>query len=202
MRNGASRSKMQGIEGTASGYGTGRHGREVGTRFSLRRAHHCHHGRRRLRSNRCAATDGDDDSSPDAMIFYVAHGAAGACGPGCADWIAAEGTVQWDTHKRLIAILDRQGGRKLPVVIHARATPISTSRSVSAASCVTAASTPRSASPTSLPATTGATRIVCAQASGRAARRHAQHLGSALRYRLRVDVGRRRPSQRPAGARG
>jgi len=57
-------------------------------------------------------------SPPDAMIFYVAHAAAGACGQGCSDWIAAEGTVQWDTHKRLIAILDRQAGRKLPVVIH------------------------------------------------------------------------------------
>ena len=55
---------------------------------------------------------------PDAMIFYVAHGAPGACGPGCSEWIAAEGIVQWDTHKRLIAILDRQAGRKLPVVIH------------------------------------------------------------------------------------
>jgi hypothetical protein len=59
-------------------------------------------------------------SPPDAMIFYVAHGAAGACGQGCSDWIAAEGTIQWDTHKRLIAILDRQAGRKLPVVIHSR----------------------------------------------------------------------------------
>jgi hypothetical protein len=59
-------------------------------------------------------------SPPDAMIFYVAHGATGACGPGCSDWIAAEGTVQWDTHKRLIAILDRQAERKLPVVIHSR----------------------------------------------------------------------------------
>jgi hypothetical protein len=37
---------------------------------------------------------------------------------GCSDWIAAEGIVQWDTHKRLIAILDRQAGRKLPVIIH------------------------------------------------------------------------------------
>jgi hypothetical protein len=52
------------------------------------------------------------------MIFYVAHGAQNACGPGCSDWIAAEGTVQWDTHKRLFSILDRQAGRKLPVVIH------------------------------------------------------------------------------------
>jgi hypothetical protein len=58
-------------------------------------------------------------SPPDAMIFYVAHGAPGACGQGCSDWIAAEGTVQWDTHKRLIAILDRNTGRRLPVVIHA-----------------------------------------------------------------------------------
>jgi hypothetical protein len=57
-------------------------------------------------------------SPPDAMIFYVAHGAPGACGEGCSEWIAAEGTVQWDTFKRLLAILDRQAGRKLPVVIH------------------------------------------------------------------------------------
>ena len=57
-------------------------------------------------------------SPPDAMIFYVARGAVGACGPGCSEWIVAEGTVQWDTHKRLINILDRQAGRKLPVVIH------------------------------------------------------------------------------------
>src|SRR4051812_43485887 len=51
------------------------------------------------------------------MIFYVARGAA-ACGQNCSEWIAAEGTVQWDTHKRLLNILDRQAGRKLPVVIH------------------------------------------------------------------------------------
>lgn len=55
---------------------------------------------------------------PGAMIFYVAHGAADACGPGCAEWIAAEGTIEWDTLKRLIAILDRQAPRKLPIVIH------------------------------------------------------------------------------------
>jgi len=62
---------------------------------------------------------GGVNSSPDAMIFYVAHGADGACGRGCSDWIAAEGAVQWDTYKRLINILDRQQGRKLPLVIHA-----------------------------------------------------------------------------------
>ena len=62
---------------------------------------------------------GDFGSPPDAMIFYIAHGAADACGQGCSDWIAAEGTVQWDSYKRLIAILDRQAGHKLPVIIHA-----------------------------------------------------------------------------------
>ncbi|WP_456827570.1 hypothetical protein [Bradyrhizobium sp. USDA 4518] len=54
------------------------------------------------------------------MIFYVAHGAPDACGPGCSNWIAAEGAVQWDTYKRLLAILDRQNGRKLPVVINVK----------------------------------------------------------------------------------
>jgi len=58
-------------------------------------------------------------SPADAMIFYVARGAPGPCGQNCSEWIAAEGTVQWDTHKRLIAILDREAGRKLPVIIHA-----------------------------------------------------------------------------------
>ncbi|WP_316395060.1 hypothetical protein [Bradyrhizobium sp. 33ap4] len=63
---------------------------------------------------------GGVNSAPGAMIFYVAHGAPDACGPGCSNWIAAEGAVQWDTYKRLLAILDRQNGRKLPVVINVK----------------------------------------------------------------------------------
>lgn len=59
-------------------------------------------------------------SPPDAMIFYVAHGQPDACGPGCSDWIAAEGTIQFDSYKRLIAVLDRLTGRKLPLVVHSR----------------------------------------------------------------------------------
>jgi hypothetical protein len=60
-------------------------------------------------------------SSPaDAMIFYLANGAAGACGPNCSEWIAAEGAVQWDTFKRLLALLDRLGTRKLPVILNVR----------------------------------------------------------------------------------
>ncbi|MGZ3410077.1 MAG: hypothetical protein ACXWJW_02905 [Xanthobacteraceae bacterium] len=56
-------------------------------------------------------------SPADAMIFYIAYGAAGACGQDCSEWVAAEGTVQWDTHKRLFALLDRTL-QKLPVMIH------------------------------------------------------------------------------------
>jgi hypothetical protein len=33
-------------------------------------------------------------SPPDAMIFYLAHGRDGACGPNCSEWIAAEGVVE------------------------------------------------------------------------------------------------------------
>jgi hypothetical protein len=46
-----------------------------------------------------------------------AHGPGGTCGQNCSEWTAAEGRVHWDTHKRLLALLDRVGGRKPPVFI-------------------------------------------------------------------------------------
>ncbi len=58
-------------------------------------------------------------SSPEgAMIFYLAHGQDGDCGTNCSDWIAAEGTVEWDTFKRLFAFLERFSDRKMPVVLN------------------------------------------------------------------------------------
>jgi hypothetical protein len=57
-------------------------------------------------------------SPADAMIFYPAHGAEGACGQNCSEWIAAEGIVEWDTFKRLFAFAARFGERKLPVVLN------------------------------------------------------------------------------------
>ena len=53
----------------------------------------------------------------EAMIFYVVRSSADACGTGCSEWIAAEGVVQWDTYKRLLTLLDRHRGQKLPVVL-------------------------------------------------------------------------------------
>jgi hypothetical protein len=57
-------------------------------------------------------------SPQDAMIFYAAHGGEEVCGANCTDWIAAEGTIEWDTFKRLFAFLDRFGQRKRPVVLN------------------------------------------------------------------------------------
>jgi hypothetical protein len=57
-------------------------------------------------------------SPADAMIFYLAHGRDGACGQNCAEWIAAEGVVEWDTFKRLFAFAARLGERKLPVIVN------------------------------------------------------------------------------------
>jgi hypothetical protein len=59
-------------------------------------------------------------SLPDAMLIYVARGAAGSCGENCSEWIAAEGTVYWDSYKRMIAGLDRLEGRNLPVFLNVR----------------------------------------------------------------------------------
>src|SRR5262245_36322463 len=59
-------------------------------------------------------------SLADAMIFYVARGAPGACGPGCSEWIAAEGAIQWDSHKRLLAVLGKVGEHRLPLVLDMR----------------------------------------------------------------------------------
>ena len=51
------------------------------------------------------------------MVFYLAHGREGSCGPNCSEWIAAEGVVEWDTFKRLFAFLQHLGDRKAPVVL-------------------------------------------------------------------------------------
>jgi hypothetical protein len=56
-------------------------------------------------------------SPADAMIFYLARGQDGACGPNCSEWIAAEGVVEWDTFKRLFAFAARLGERKAPIIL-------------------------------------------------------------------------------------
>lgn len=52
------------------------------------------------------------------MVFYLAKGEADACGPGCSEWIAAEGEIDAGAVRRLQAILARSGKRKLPIFFH------------------------------------------------------------------------------------
>jgi hypothetical protein len=52
------------------------------------------------------------------MIFYVAKGAPDACGPGCSEWIAAEGAFDTGAATRLRAFLARQRNTKLPIYFH------------------------------------------------------------------------------------
>jgi hypothetical protein len=55
---------------------------------------------------------------PPPITFFVAHGDADACGPGCREWIAAEGTFDTDADDRLRVFLNKLGGRKLPIFFH------------------------------------------------------------------------------------
>jgi hypothetical protein len=55
---------------------------------------------------------------PPPIMFFVAKGDADACGPGCREWIAAEGTIDPGAEDRLRALLRRLGSRKLPIYFH------------------------------------------------------------------------------------
>jgi hypothetical protein len=52
------------------------------------------------------------------MIFYVAKGAPDACGPGCSEWIAAEGAFDTGAATRLRAFLARQRNANMPIYFH------------------------------------------------------------------------------------
>jgi hypothetical protein len=52
------------------------------------------------------------------MIFYLAKGGPDACGPGCSEWIAAEGRIDDSSAQRLRALLAQIGKRKLPILFH------------------------------------------------------------------------------------
>jgi len=49
------------------------------------------------------------------MTFFVAKGEPDACGPGCGEWIAAEGKIDAGTPARLRSLLTRTAKRKLPI---------------------------------------------------------------------------------------
>ncbi len=52
------------------------------------------------------------------LVFYVAHGEPDACGPGCSEWIAAEGAFDRDAAARFRKFVERGGNKRLPVFFH------------------------------------------------------------------------------------
>jgi hypothetical protein len=64
-----------------------------------------------------------DPAAPNAALttpieFYVAHGDANACGPGCSEWIAAEGKIDAGTADRFRQLLRTVGNRRPPIYFH------------------------------------------------------------------------------------
>ena len=56
-----------------------------------------------------------DELNNTPLLFYLAKGAPNACGPGCSEWIAAEGYFDAGAPERLRAVLGRAGNRSLPI---------------------------------------------------------------------------------------
>src|ERR1700692_3198578 len=50
--------------------------------------------------------------------FYLAHGDANACGPGCSEWIAAEGKIDGGATDRFRQLLRKLGDRRPPIYFH------------------------------------------------------------------------------------
>jgi hypothetical protein len=62
-----------------------------------------------------AGKEGDLVRAPVPIQFYLARGEDNACGPGCSEWIAAEGGFDQGASTRLRRFLARHGDRKLPI---------------------------------------------------------------------------------------
>ena len=66
------------------------------------------------------ATPSEVDKKPSPstqtpMVFYLAKGKPNSCGPGCSEWIAAEGQIDERSMHRLPALLSLTGKHKLPI---------------------------------------------------------------------------------------
>ncbi len=58
------------------------------------------------------------DPPPPPIVFFLAKGEPNACGPGCSEWIAADGTFDAGAPARLRVLLAKHGKRKLPIFFH------------------------------------------------------------------------------------
>lgn len=57
----------------------------------------------------------DDPMNTPPISFYIAKGDADACGPGCSEWIVADGRFVFGATEKFRAVLKQAGNRKLPV---------------------------------------------------------------------------------------
>ncbi|NUN04525.1 MAG: hypothetical protein HUU57_02075, partial [Bdellovibrio sp.] len=62
--------------------------------------------------------EAQQSSSRRSMVFFLAQGGPDACGPGCTDWIAADGAFGPDTLGRLTAFLHSLDRPNLPIFFH------------------------------------------------------------------------------------
>ena len=60
----------------------------------------------------------DDAETLPPMTFFVAKGEPDSCGPGCNEWIAADGRIKEDTAQKFGKFLRTLGKRKLPIYFH------------------------------------------------------------------------------------
>ena len=67
-----------------------------------------------------------DKATRQSMVFFVAKGEANACGPGCSEWIAAEGVFEPTTAQRFKDFLAVSSRRDLPIFFTARRAPADT----------------------------------------------------------------------------
>ncbi|HEY3642668.1 MAG TPA: hypothetical protein VGL31_16360 [Xanthobacteraceae bacterium] len=65
-----------------------------------------------------AAPAGANVAAMAPLEFFLARGEADACGPGCNEWIAAEGKIDPGTAQRLRRLLTKLGRRRPPIYFH------------------------------------------------------------------------------------
>ena len=71
-----------------------------------------------LAGARAQQLDPGEYTRRNPMVFFIGNGAEGSCGPGCSQWIAADGAFDSGAHLRFREFLDKLPNTDLPVYFH------------------------------------------------------------------------------------